>query len=202
MPFDPSQFGAGVARILAYDGGGERLMPLTCGPCSSERARRELQAIQPAELFPDAAQPDAPMAGLWLYFSCFEEAHKLADACPAREGELWHAIVHRQEPDAGNAAYWFRKAGAHAIFPTLAREANQIVSRIPEAEFRIGRWDPYDFISFCERARLQPGSAQERAAMEIQRAEWQLLFEHCAGSGVDRRGVDKHAAQSTAARSV
>src|ERR1700681_1182299 len=100
MPFDSSKFGAEVARVLAYDGGGQRLMPLTCGPCSSEEARRELQAIHPKELFPDAAQPDASMAGLWLYFSCFEEAHKLADACTAREGDLWHAIVHRQEPDS------------------------------------------------------------------------------------------------------
>ncbi len=32
-----------------------------------------------------------------------------------RECELWHAILHRQEPDAGNAAYWFRQAGPHPV---------------------------------------------------------------------------------------
>jgi hypothetical protein len=180
MQFDPSKYGAGVARILACDGDGQRLMPLTCGPCSSQEARKSLEAARPAELFPGAERPDASMAGLWLYFSCFEEAHTLADGCPTREGDLWHAILHRQEPDSGNAAYWFRKAGAHAIFSQLAEEANQITQRIPEAEFRVGKWDPFGFISFCERARLQPGSAQERAALEIQRAEWQLLFDYCA----------------------
>jgi hypothetical protein len=198
MQFDPSKYGARVARILAYDGAGQRLMPLTCGPCSSPQARAELRTIRPEELFPDAPHLDASMAGLWLYFSCFEEAHQIADACPAREGELWHAILHRQEPDSGNAAYWFRKAGTHAIFPELAQEADQIINRIPDAEFRIGKWDPYDFITFCERARLQPGSAQERAALEIQRVEWQLLFDHCAKSRAHKLKI----AQSAGVRTV
>jgi hypothetical protein len=120
------------------------------------------------------------MAGLWLYFSCFEEAHQLADSCSSKEGEFWHAILHRQEPDSGNAAYWYRRVGSHAIFPDLAREAQRITDRHQEAEFRVGKWDPYAFIAFCERARNQPGSTQERAALEIQRVEWQLLFDHCA----------------------
>jgi len=104
----------------------------------------------------------------------------LANSCKTKEGELWHAIVHRQEPDSGNAAYWFRQAGVHPIFPKLAAAANKILERLPDAEFRVGRWDPYSFIAFCDRARDQPGSTQELAAMEIQRAEWQLLFDYCA----------------------
>ena len=48
-------------------------------------------------------------------------------------------------------------------------------------EFRVGRWDPFAFLSFCDRARHQPGSNQEKAALEIQRAEWQILFDYCAG---------------------
>jgi len=182
MDFDPAKYGPGIARILAYDGNGQRLMPLTCGACSSLEARRELQNLKPPDLFPEANNPQAPMAGLWLYFSCFEEAHQVADACSSKEGEFWHAIVHRQEPDSGNAAYWFRRVGSHDIFPELARETQEITARIREAEFRVGKWDPYAFIAFCERARNQPGSAQEQAALEIQRVEWQLLFDHCCSS--------------------
>jgi hypothetical protein len=175
--FDPNLYGPEVARILALDGNGRRLTPLTCAGCSSEQARTILNTLKPAELFPDAANAGAAMAGLWLYFSCFEEAHELAAKSETQLGELWHAVLHRQEPDSGNAAYWFRKAGAHAAFPRISQEAIQILKRIPEAEFRTGKWDPFAFVAFCERARKQPGSAQERAALEIQRAEWQILFD-------------------------
>jgi hypothetical protein len=180
MEFDPTKYGPDVSRVLALNGNGERLFPLNCGPCTSQEARALLKTFEPAHLFPGVEEPEAPMAGLWLYFSCFEEAHQLADYCETAEGELWHAILHRQEPDSGNAAYWFRKAGSHPIFPTLAAEASKITRRVREAEFRAGRWDPFAFIAFCDRARLQPGSTQEQAAMEIQRVEWQILFDYCA----------------------
>lgn len=178
--FDPTIYGPGVTEILEVDGRGQRLMPLTCGPCSSERARQLLQSSRPADLFPRSSQPDLPMAGLWLYFSCFEEAHGLVQDSEHADAALWHAIIHRQEPDSGNAAYWFRKAGHHPVFPKLSRAAAKIIERIPDAEFRAGRWDPFAFIAFCDRAREQPGSSQDQAAMEIQRAEWQILFDHCA----------------------
>ena len=180
MEFDPTKYGPAVARILALDENGQRLMPLTCGPRSCEEARELIKTFKPGDLFPGLEEPEAPMAGLWLYFSCFEEAHRLAQDCETAEGELWHAILHRQEPDSGNAAYWFRKAGPHPIFTEVARAAVRVLRRIPDAEFRTGRWDPFAFIAFCDRARQQPGSTQERAAMEIQRVEWQILFDYSA----------------------
>jgi hypothetical protein len=178
--FDPTQYGASVARVLALDGNGQRLPSLTCGPCSSPEARTLLKTLKPSDLFPRISEAEAPMAGLWLYFSCFEEAHDLVNNCKSKEGELWHAILHRQEPDSGNAAYWFRQVGVHPLFPKLAASANKILERLPDAEFRVGRWDPFSFIAFCDRARDQPGSTQELAAREIQRAEWQLLFDYGA----------------------
>ena len=36
------------------------------------------------------------------------------------------------------------------------------------------------FSLFCDRVQQQPGTDQEQVAMEIQRAEWQLLFDYCA----------------------
>lgn len=121
------------------------------------------------------------MAGMWLYFSCFEESHRVAQDLHTAEGSFWHAILHRQEPDAGNAAYWFRRVGSHPVYELLFAAAQEIVARHPAAEFRLGpRWDPFAFVMFCERARQQPDSPSERAAREIQRAEWQLLFDYCA----------------------
>ena len=160
MPFDPQAYGPEVAAILALDGDGERLMPLVQSGCSAPEARSRLQAVTARTLFPQSYAPEAALAGLYLYFGCWAEAHEIAQNVSTPEGSYWHAIVHRQEPDAANSGYWFRQVGAHPIFPALAKIAG------------IARWDPFEFIRQCENAR--PGT------LELQRAEWQLLFDYCA----------------------
>ena len=161
--FDPHAYGDEIADILALDGDGERLMPLVRGNCISPAAR---------ELVKDAKIAAALRAGLYLYFDCWEEAHAVAQDLNTAEGSYWHAIVHRQEPDAANAGYWFRQVGTHPVWAALQSRA---------AELGVGdgtRWDPIAFVEYCVRA--QPGSPEERKAREVQRAEWQLLFEWCA----------------------
>jgi hypothetical protein len=181
MRFNSQDYGSEVARILALDGGGERRMPLVAVGCANEEARTLLKSAGPKKLFPHQQQAKDAMAGLWLYFSCLDEAHELAQESDSTEGRLWHAILHRQEPDDGNSAFWYRKAGTHPIFKDLAIEAIQILKKHPDAEFRAGgKWDPYAFVMFCGRARSQPGSKSAAAALEIQLVEWQLLFDFCA----------------------
>jgi len=167
--FRALDYGAEVAAILTLDGDGERLMPLAMERCSADAARERLRAASAGRLFAGARAPEAALSGLYVYFSCFAEAHATAQDIATAEGSYWHAIVHRQEPDAGNAAYWFRQVGAHPIFPALARAAD-----------REGGWDPFAFIEMCEQARGRPGSELETRAREIQRIEWQLLFDYCA----------------------
>ena len=158
-------------------------MPLVAGDSGVAAARDLLQNQKAHDLFTKARSPEAALAALWLYFSWFDECHEIAQRLSSSEGSFLHAILHRQEPDSGNSAYWFRHVGQHAIFRDLCRQADEILDAYPEAEFRTGgKWDPFSFILFCERARQQPHSSSERAALEIQRAEWQLLFDHCARS--------------------
>jgi hypothetical protein len=168
MLVDLAGLAPSVAAILALDGAGNRLMPLTAGACSSPQAARRLASARADELFPGARSPQGALAGLWVYFSAFHEAHQAAQDLSTPEGSYWHAIVHRQEPDAGNAGYWFRRLGRHPVFAELGRGAG------------IEPWNPSDFIALCERARRRPGSDEERRALEIQRFEWQLLFSYCA----------------------
>ena len=163
-----------MRAILALDGDGQRLMPLALGRCSSEDAARRLRAAEAQTLFAGARAPEAALAGLWLYFSCLGECHTITQGIRTREGSYWHAIMHRQEPDPGNSGYWFERVGAHAIFPALREAA--AASGYPAA----GQWDPFAFNEYCEKARRLPGSAEERIALEVQRAEWQLLFYYCA----------------------
>ncbi len=174
MRFDPNAYGAIVAEILALDGNGERWMPLAQATCSSAEARKRLHCASSAALFPHARAGAAALAGLWLYFSCWNEAHQIAQDIETREGRYWHAIVHRQEPDAWNAGYWFKQVGAHPIFAELHDRAKDIGIDVG------ARWNPVAFVDLCERARAHPGSELERQAMRVQTIEWQLLFDYCA----------------------
>ena len=161
--FDPAAYGEEIARILALEGAGQRLMPLAGGTCSAPAAPALIRAARVTE---------TARAGLYVYFSCWQEAHEIAQGIETAEGSYWHAIVHRQEPDAGNSGYWFGRVGAHPVFPALRDTAAALgYDRGP-------RWDPYGFIDYCGAAR--PGSDEERIALEVQRAEWQLLFHYCA----------------------
>lgn len=160
--FDPHAYGDEIARILALDGDGERLLPLVRRACAIPRAR---DAVKSAKIAP------VLRAGLYVYFDCWDEAHTVAQDIHTAEGSYWHAIVHRQEPDAGNAAYWFRQVGDHPIFPALQIRAVEI--GVPAG----ARWDPIAFVDYCGQA--SSGSEEERKARELQRAEWQLLFDWC-----------------------
>ena len=173
MAFDASAYGAQVQAILALDGDGLRAIPLASGVL----VRAGVDAIAgvgASVLFPQAAHPEAALAGLYLYFSAYDQAHAIAQEIASAEGSFWHGILHRQEPDPGNAGYWFRRVGKHAIFPALrsaSAEAGLPVKNV---------WDPFAFIDYCEDARRKPGSRDEEIAMSVQLAEWQLLFDYCA----------------------
>jgi hypothetical protein len=165
--FDPRAYSDEIAAILALDGNGERLMPLAGGTCSSAEARSRLKASR---------LPPEVLAGLYLYFSCRDEAHGVVQNLHTPEGSYWHALVHRQEPDAGNSAYWFGQVGKHPIFAELRVQAAEIGVELGHT------WTPLAFIDYCEAARTHPGSPEERKALEVQRAEWQLLFDWCGGT--------------------
>ncbi|HUQ90132.1 MAG TPA: hypothetical protein VM120_00540 [Bryobacteraceae bacterium] len=176
MLFDPAVYGKAVAEILALDGNGSRLMPLAGGQCSSEAAKAVLGKVRAHELFPASRAAEAALSGLWLYFSCLDESHKVSQDVLTAEGTFWHGILHRQEPDPGNAGYWFRRLGTHPVFPRIAEEAATL------GYGRSGHWDALAFVDYCEQARRDPGSEAERSAMRVQLIEWQVLFDYCASA--------------------
>lgn len=188
--FGSAAYGSAISEILTPAEDGQRLMPLAGGSCASEKARDRLRKLDAAALFagrrivsPDFA--NAARGGLFLYLSCLDEAHSIAQEIETPTGSYWHGIMHRQEPDFGNAAYWFRRVGKHEIFPALREAAIEIAGeRLPE----IGKkqeWDPFRFIDACEEVHKHSNAALELALREIQRAEWQLLFDYCCRRAVE-----------------
>jgi hypothetical protein len=134
----------------------------------------------PGDLFPSARAPESAAAGLALYLNHWSRAHEIAQDLETSEGSYWHAIVHRMEPDAWNSGYWFRRVGRHPIFTELQCRAEEIVRLNPQSGIVLRReWDPKAFIDICEAAQRKPGSPLEKAAIEIQFAEWELLMRWC-----------------------
>src|SRR5438067_2176807 len=137
MMFDPKAYGATVAEILELDANGQRLMPLAGGLCSAPQIPFKIETAGIRLLFPNSYAPEAALCGLYLYFSCREQAHEVAQTLETVEGSFWHGIVHRQEPDASNARYWFGRVRSHPVYPELARAAE----KYPELSMK-GNWDP------------------------------------------------------------
>lgn len=180
MDFDAAKYGSAVAELLHLNGDGNRLIPLACGECSTPQAIPLLNSSGLKASLAGAKAADAALAGLWLYFSCTEQAHEIAQGLNAPEGAYWHGILHRQEPDAWNAKYWFRQVGKHPIHDVLCDEAAAI-SRKLATDLQIpAAWDPAWFVDLCDEIWDTPKHRHHQAALEIQRAEWQLLFDYCA----------------------
>ena len=145
---------------------------------------QELERELP-KLAKDRNFASAFLAGLWLGHGFFEESHAISQDLDTVEGSYWHGILHRREPDYGNAKYWFRRVPDHPIFADLREQAlAKSVSNLPQAgtEFHAKlatkkTWDSFAFVDLCELAArqhpLQPYCA------EIQRREWNLLFGYC-----------------------
>src|SRR5581483_8797464 len=112
--------GPAIARLLQEP----RLAPLGPGT-PNEPMRPLLAALKLETMF--APQPvrnrdmaAACLAGLWLYHDFLDESHTISQGLDNPTGSYWHGLMHRREPDYGNAKYWFRQLGRHPVFEPLA----------------------------------------------------------------------------------
>jgi hypothetical protein len=156
--FDASQYGSVAQPFL-----------------SGAKGAAGLAGLDAETLFPGALHPAEALAGLWLLFDDLDRSHSLSQQLSSPEAALWHGIMHRREPDAANAVYWFRRVGRHSVFPALRTAAATAGYSQPGKG-----WDPFLWIDFWDRARRKPGSGEHQLALAVQRVEWEILFDYCA----------------------
>jgi len=188
---------AGISELAAVDllaslafaalGGDDALGPALIQQAPPRpRLKTALEEPAVAMLLPGASRPArlALAAGLLQIHDFWDSSHEAAQAADDL-GErgfsaYWHGIAHRREPDAGNAAYWFRRVGRHAVSGLLAQAARPILERHGDDRWTVrlvggDAWNSQAMIDLCTGAR--PGSDQETLARRLQRLEMQLLLD-------------------------
>ncbi|CAI8747075.1 hypothetical protein [Methylococcus capsulatus] len=165
----------------------ERLNSLVPGaPNLGMRPRLDALRIETAFEPRTVRDPDMArccLAAVWLYHDFFDESHRISQGIATTSGNYWHGILHRREPDAWNAKYWFKRVGSHPVFPEVTVAARELAQAEPpshETEFLLRQtaWDPFAFIDLCDTARLGHTPA-EPLCRRIQLAEWRILFDYC-----------------------
>jgi len=165
------------------------LGPTRDGPALiQERPRRQklrhaLLVSGVPSLFTKMSKPEqlALAAGLLQIHDFWDDSHKAAqtadDTGETKVSTYWHAIAHRREPDPGNASYWYRRIGKHAVFSPLAEAASELLKEgdvdpsLVRKLIPSSGWDPYAFIDAVSRQQIPAIIAQK-----IQREEMRLLL--------------------------
>ena len=148
--------------------------------------RLDLDALFPGGV---VSQPDAVAlkAGLLQVNDFLGASHEFSQSVQGEginaAGDYWHAIMHRREPDYSNAKYWFRRVGAHSVFPRIAKHAALLLESRPGmgSEWRDrlignGGWDPFAFIDLCASCPRAETDELSLFAREMQWLEMRLLL--------------------------
>ena len=62
----------------------------------------------------------------------WDTAHRITQDIESEDAAWVHAYLHRKEGDAGNAAYWYRRAGKPVSRAPLDDEWNEIAAALLE----------------------------------------------------------------------
>jgi len=159
---------------------------LVPGPRAGVKSEADLKKCLdelPGNSSAEAEQWELLVALVLLWHDHLDSAHQIAQGIANPTGSFVHGIMHRREPDYGNAAYWFRRVGKHPAFAEIAIRASKVLEvkgdgdltrkLLPRAE-----WDPFAFITACENAARTSSPANQKELMrELQAIETLALVD-------------------------
>jgi hypothetical protein len=146
--------------------------------------RRAIKRILP-ELGRSADECSCIEAGLLLLHDFDAQAHSIVQTMEGRgrlqTADFLHGIMHRREPDPGNAAWWFRRVSRHPAAVQLganlegwlqdigaSAEVRQEALQLLQADQRI---EPRRMIELAARAHRAPHSTADAALRLVQYLE-------------------------------
>lgn len=153
------------------------------------------KAVQPLAI--DHRNKRCVESGLLLLWDFLDDSHEISQTMEGkgspRTADYWHGIMHRREPDAGNASYWFRRVGSH---PALDHLGTQLIAWMSElkaspemlqlAESRLLKsksLDPFALIELSTAALRNPGSVADQTVRMVQYLEILNLLVWSCGNG-------------------
>jgi len=117
------------------------------------------------------------LSGLWLLHNFLDESHTISQDVQSSTGSFWHGIMHRREPDYGNAKYWYRRVGSHPTYVPLMTAVREQHADFARSVTSDGDWDPFAFVDACQKAASN--QTLQAICRDVALLEWQLLFDYC-----------------------